>query len=340
MYDEFPTAYETSLGLKWIYLIIFGVIGIIIIAISLISLAKIFKKANRSTLSAFIPFYNLIILLEITNSPRWYFFLFLIPGVNVAFYVIIMFSLANSFRKNKNFALGLIFLPFIFYPILGFSNSEYIGINLEAINGGNANVEIPKIVDADEVEGPVIHEDKDDSLKNINISIGGGVYQKDYTNTLLQVDEKQTVFDKMDITNEQESLSNEISDNGVPSSKLSFINPVEEHKNTLTEKKLDSIIQFPEPIDFIKESNHTSIDFKTETENTSINNMPTSFSEQNNTTTQNNFKEDQYSLEQPTFSSSIENSLDERLEFPICSKCGARVKKDAKICFLCGNKLD
>ncbi len=35
--------------------------------------------------------------------------------------------LSLSFGKQVGFTLGLIFLSFIFYPILAFSNAEYIG---------------------------------------------------------------------------------------------------------------------------------------------------------------------------------------------------------------------
>ncbi|WP_278321357.1 DUF5684 domain-containing protein [Lacrimispora amygdalina] len=34
--------------------------------------------------------------------------------------------MANSFGKGKMFGLGLIFLPFIFYPILAFGSSKYV----------------------------------------------------------------------------------------------------------------------------------------------------------------------------------------------------------------------
>ena len=35
--------------------------------------------------------------------------------------------LSKSFGKDVGFTLGMIFLSFIFYPILGFGDAEYIG---------------------------------------------------------------------------------------------------------------------------------------------------------------------------------------------------------------------
>ena len=39
----------------------------------------------------------------------------------------VMFSVARNFDKDAGYAIGLIFLPFIFYPILGLGDAEYLG---------------------------------------------------------------------------------------------------------------------------------------------------------------------------------------------------------------------
>ena len=72
MYDDYPTIYETTIDQNFIYWIILGVILLILFIITLFSLGKIFKKANRSGVSAFIPFYNILVLLEITNKPKYF----------------------------------------------------------------------------------------------------------------------------------------------------------------------------------------------------------------------------------------------------------------------------
>lgn len=83
---------------------------------------KIFTKAGKPGWAAIIPFYNIIILLEITGKPLWWFILMLIPGLN---FILLAFILTPKFGKGVGFALGLIFLPFIFYPMLGFGSAQY-----------------------------------------------------------------------------------------------------------------------------------------------------------------------------------------------------------------------
>lgn len=305
MYDEFPIIYETTLGLKWNYFILFGVIGGIILIILLISLERIFKKANRSGVSAFIPFYNLNVLLEITNSSKWNFLFLFIPGINLAFYIILMLSLAKCFRKTKVFALGLIFLPFVFYPILGFGDSEYIGMNLVAMERKSNIIDIPKIVENDE-QTPVIHEDKDTNLRNINISIGGGVYQKNYTSKLLQVDKKQIISEEPSITNQQEVNSKKSLNDNVNSTNLSFIPPIRDE------------IGSPEKGAYDTTKNQMNM--------------------QKQESLCNNIKETPFVINSEV-QSLADNQSQEKSDFISCPRCGAIVKSDTGICFLCGKKL-
>ena len=51
----------------------------------------------------------------------------MIPLVNIAIGIIIMIDLARSFGKGAGFALGMLFLGCIFFPILGFGSSRYLG---------------------------------------------------------------------------------------------------------------------------------------------------------------------------------------------------------------------
>jgi hypothetical protein len=39
----------------------------------------------------------------------------------------VMIELAKAFGKGTGFALGLVFLGFIFFPILGFGDAQYAG---------------------------------------------------------------------------------------------------------------------------------------------------------------------------------------------------------------------
>lgn len=119
MYDEMHDFYGLG-SVPWI-LIIF------IIAFYLYVEWRIYEKAGKPGWASLIPIYNIIILLEIVGKPWWWIFLFLIPVVNIIIGIWMVNLLSLSFGKEVGFTFGLIFLSFIFYPILAFSNAEYVG---------------------------------------------------------------------------------------------------------------------------------------------------------------------------------------------------------------------
>jgi len=88
------------------------------------SMWKIFKKAGKDGWAAFIPFYNTITMLDIVGKPVVWFFLMFIPGVNVILGIWVINLLAKRFGKSDGFTVGMIFLPFIFYPMLGMSEEQ------------------------------------------------------------------------------------------------------------------------------------------------------------------------------------------------------------------------
>lgn len=97
-------------------------IGILMI----VSMWIIFKKAGKPGWAAIVPIYNTIIMLEIAKKPIWWIILYFIPFVNIVISIIVIYNLALTFGKSGGFTLGLIFLPFIFYPILAFGKSAYM----------------------------------------------------------------------------------------------------------------------------------------------------------------------------------------------------------------------
>ena len=113
--------YNEFYGSNWFFLIVF--VAIVYIAANW----RIYQKAGKPGWASIIPIYNIIVLMEIIGKPWWWLLLMLIPGVNVIFAVWANNLLSKSFGQGVGFTLGLIFLGFIFYPILGFSNMEYQG---------------------------------------------------------------------------------------------------------------------------------------------------------------------------------------------------------------------
>ena len=140
----------------------FGFVTIIVWVLMVIAAWRIFKKAGEPGWKALIPIYNFYILYKIAGMKNWFWISILVSfccslvislfgGVNfnedgslasgVNNFAVIIYcaqmifmlvvdimhsvKLAKAFKKGTGFAIGLIFLPTIFWLILGFGASKY-----------------------------------------------------------------------------------------------------------------------------------------------------------------------------------------------------------------------
>jgi hypothetical protein len=101
--------------------------SLVIVVIMLASMWKLFAKAGQPGWAAIVPIYNTLVLLRIAGRPWWWLLLMLIPLVNIVIAIIVYIDLAKSFGKGVGFALGLLFLSVIFFPILAFGSARYLG---------------------------------------------------------------------------------------------------------------------------------------------------------------------------------------------------------------------
>ena len=102
--------------------------------ISAVGLWKIFEKAGKPGWGAFIPIYNMILWLEIVRRPGWWIILIVIvPFANIICAIIVVFDLVKSYGKGVGYGFGLLLLPLIFFPMLGFSDAEYTPIKREIV---------------------------------------------------------------------------------------------------------------------------------------------------------------------------------------------------------------
>ena len=67
---------------------------------------KLYVKAGKPGWAALIPIYNYVVLLEIVG-------------------IIVIHNLSKVFGKGVGYTLGLIFLGFIFYPVLALGSATY-----------------------------------------------------------------------------------------------------------------------------------------------------------------------------------------------------------------------
>jgi hypothetical protein len=105
--------------------IAFTICYLAVLLLVVIGLWKVFVKAGKPGWASIVPIYNVIVLLEIAGKPLWWFILMLIPFVNFVVIIIVLVAVARNFGKGVGFALGMVFLPFIFIPMLGFGDAKY-----------------------------------------------------------------------------------------------------------------------------------------------------------------------------------------------------------------------
>jgi hypothetical protein len=120
---------------------------LIVCILLLVSNWKIFSKAGKPGWASLIPFYNLYIMSDIAFGNLSYFIAVLITGVvsffggfldssilsslvglaSFVIYIIYCVKLSKAFGRSGGFAVGLVLLPLIFFPILGLGSAEYAG---------------------------------------------------------------------------------------------------------------------------------------------------------------------------------------------------------------------
>jgi hypothetical protein len=120
-YGDYPTQLDVARAL------VESIGTLIILILMIVATWKIFTKAGKPGWAAIIPIYNIIVLLEIVGKPLWWVILCLIPYVNIVIVIIVNLELAKKFGQSKGFAVGLILLAPIFYPILAFGGATYKG---------------------------------------------------------------------------------------------------------------------------------------------------------------------------------------------------------------------
>ena len=155
-----------------IFLFIAIAFAITVSIIQLIGQWKCFKKAGYGGWEVLIPFYNLYVQYKISGVSPWFLIIsFIYPIIYIlqniiskvseyssstvlallsiilalvyfvcstCFYILGIYSshkFAKAYGQNIGYTLGLIFFPYVFYPIMGFSkNITYVGVD-----GKNSN---------------------------------------------------------------------------------------------------------------------------------------------------------------------------------------------------------
>ena len=108
------------------------IISLALCVFVLVCMWVVFRKAGKPGWAAIVPFYNLYVLFDITWGSGMRFLLLLIPIYNIILSIQTQVRLARAFGKSGGFAAGLVFLPYIFIPLLAFGKETYQGVPVKA----------------------------------------------------------------------------------------------------------------------------------------------------------------------------------------------------------------
>lgn len=107
-------------------LAVIWVIALLLMALMIVAMWILFKKAGKPGWAAVVPFYDQYTLYEITWGNGWRFLMLLIPIYNIILMILTYIRLAKAFGKDEGYAVGLIFLPHVFVPMLAFGSAAYL----------------------------------------------------------------------------------------------------------------------------------------------------------------------------------------------------------------------
>ncbi len=136
-YGTYPSDYAASsaaVATLGAALMVYMVIIIAIAVVQIIAMWKLYSKAGEKGWKSIIPIYNMVILFKISGLSPWLIFVYLaavIPFIGwvapIVMNAVLAYKLAKSFGKDGGWAVGIYFLAPIFYMILAFGKSEYVG---------------------------------------------------------------------------------------------------------------------------------------------------------------------------------------------------------------------
>lgn len=81
---------------------------------------RCYTKVGIAGWKAIIPIMNIVALFPLANLSTWMLLLIFIPIVNIYIVYQVYAALADRLQEKRIFALGLLLLPMIFFPILAF----------------------------------------------------------------------------------------------------------------------------------------------------------------------------------------------------------------------------
>lgn len=115
-----------------------------------VSFWKLFEQNGYKGWKSLIPLYRLYIICKIAGKGFGLFILQFIPILNIIAYIMLMSGLSKGYGKSGAFTVGLIFLPFIFIPMLALKDDtsylEPIKKVSEEFNNSTTNNAVDNVI--------------------------------------------------------------------------------------------------------------------------------------------------------------------------------------------------
>jgi hypothetical protein len=118
---------EAGAAVAGAFFLVMLLVSLLIAVATIAGMWKTFSKAGEPGWAAIIPIYNVYVMTQIGDNEWWWLLLLLVPIVNLYAQYKIFKGVSEAFGQGLGITLGLFFLPFVFFPILGFGDFEYVG---------------------------------------------------------------------------------------------------------------------------------------------------------------------------------------------------------------------
>lgn len=108
-----------------LFLLLFYIVTVMFSAILFFAGPKLLYKAKINRKKALIPFYNIFIFNKVLELPSLLIILAFLPIFNLFYFLFFVSKLNLLYNGNNKTLMGLIFLPFIYIPILTDNKYKY-----------------------------------------------------------------------------------------------------------------------------------------------------------------------------------------------------------------------
>ena len=167
-YGESVPTTSVSIGFG-ILSISIAIISLIISIVMLISLIKIFTRNRKPGWGVIIPIYNFILMSEIAEVKSIYVILLFVPIVNIYARYVIYKGIAKKYNKSSGYAVGMLLVPFIFFPMLAFKKEDD---TLNVNNNVNNNQFQGEIINNQEVIQPIQGQPSVTMMQEVPVNMG------------------------------------------------------------------------------------------------------------------------------------------------------------------------